>query len=33
MPLLAEIMVLALIAYAIGFGLGFFIWNRDKKDG
>jgi UDP-N-acetylmuramyl pentapeptide phosphotransferase/UDP-N-acetylglucosamine-1-phosphate transferase len=28
-----EIMVLALIAYTIGFGLGFLIWNRKKSDG
>jgi|CryGeyStandDraft_13_1057135.scaffolds.fasta_scaffold00375_22 hypothetical protein len=33
MPLLAEIMVLALIAYTIGFGLGLLIWNRGKSDG
>lgn len=33
MPLLAEIMILALIAYTIGFGLGFLIWNRGSSDG
>ena len=33
MPLIFEIMILALIAYAIGFGLGFFIWNRGSSDG
>ena len=33
MPLILEIMILALIAYAIGFGVGFAIWNRDKSDG
>lgn len=33
MPLLVEIMILALIAYTIGFGVGFAIWNRDTSDG
>ncbi len=33
MPLLAEIMILALIAYTIGFGLGFLIWNTGADDG
>ena len=33
MPILLEIMILALIAYTIGFGVGFVIWNRDGNDG
>lgn len=33
MPLIVEIMILALIAYAIGFGAGFALWNRNTSDG
>lgn len=33
MPIWAELLVLALVAYAAGLGIGWLIWARDIADG
>lgn len=32
MPLLVENMLLLLVTFAIGLGIGWLIWGRDRKD-